>query len=161
MKISNLFKEKLKRRRKPVNPIALAIIVFVFAAVAFNVYNYNQLKPKQLYYIENLDISFPIIYQIRNERKLNEMRGFTNSNYSKVSNDTVTLLGQSRKLDLLIKNNGNRFNYLEYEVRDRTSNRLLERTRFDIDETAYNKEKDETRITLNIQNLITGYIHFQ
>ena len=44
MKISNLFKEKLKRRRKPVNPIALAIIAFVFAAVAFNVYNYNQLR---------------------------------------------------------------------------------------------------------------------
>ena len=159
MKISNLFKEKLKRRRKPVNPIALAIIAFVFAAVAFNVYNYNQLKPKQLYYIENLDISFPIIYQIRNERKLNEMRGFTNSNYSKVSNDTVTLLGQSRKLDLLIKNNGNRFNYLEYEVRDRTSNRLLERTRFDIDESSFDKEKDETRITLNIQNLIRTVVY--
>lgn len=160
MKISNLFKEKSKRRKKPVNPIILASLAFVIAAVAFNVYNYNQLKPKQLYYIENLDISFPIIYQIRNDRKLNEMRGFTNSNYSKVSNDTVTLLGQSRKLDLLIKNNGNKFNYLEYEVRDRTSNRLLERTRFDIDESSRDNEKDETRVTLNIQNLIRAHTSY-
>lgn len=160
MKIRNIFEGKFKRR-KPINPISLAIIAFIVAAAAFNVHHYKELRPKQLYYIDTLDVSFPIIYQIRNDKKLNEMRGFTNSNYSKVANETVTLLGQGRKLDLLIKNNGNKFNYIDYEVRDRTSNRLLERTRLDIEESDRNKEKDETRITLNIQNLIktnTAYL---
>ena len=161
MKISNIWKGKSKRHRKPINPIILAALAFVVAAVAFNIANYNQLKPKQLYYIDTLDISFPIIYQIRNDKKLNEMRGFTNSNYSKIANETVTLLGQGRKLDLLIKNNGNKFNYIEYEIRDRTSNRLLERTRLDIEDSNRDTKKDETKVTLNIQNLIktnTAYL---
>ena len=161
MKINDIFKSKHKRRRKPINPIILAILIFVVAAVAFNVNNYNQLKPKQLYYIDTLDATFPIMYQIRNDKKLNEMRGFTSSNYSKVSNDNITMLGTGRKLDLLIKNNGNRFNYIEYEVRDRTSNSLIERTRLDILEESRDRKNDETRITLNIQNLIktnTSYL---
>lgn len=161
MKISDIWKGNSRRGRKPINPILLAVIAFAIAAVAFNVSNYNQLKSKQLLYIDTLDISFPIIYQIRNDKKLNEMRGFTNSNYSKVANETVTLLGQGRKLDLLIKNNGNKFNYIEYEVRDRTSNRLLERTRLDIDDANKDTKKDETKVTLNIQNLIktnTAYL---
>ncbi len=160
MKISNIFVGK-PRRKKPVNPILLAIIAFIVAAVWFNMRHYNELRPKQLFYIDTLDVSFPIIYQIRNDKKLNEMRGFTNSNYSKVSNETVTLLGQGRKLDLLIKNNGNKFSYIDYEIRDRTSNRLLERTRLDVDDSNRDYEKDETRITLNIQNLIktnTAYL---
>ena len=160
MKISNIFVGK-PRRKKPVNPILLATIAFIVAAVWFNMRHYNELRPKQLFYIDTLDVSFPIIYQIRNDKKLNEMRGFTNSNYSKVSNETVTLLGQGRKLDLLIKNNGNKFSYIDYEIRDRTSNRLLERTRLDVDDSNRDYEKDETRITLNIQNLIktnTAYL---
>ena len=161
MKIRDIFKTKHSRRRKPVNPIILAVFVFIVAAIAFNVNNYNQLKPKQLYYIDTLDATFPIMYQIRNGKKINEMRGFTNSNYSKVSNDNITMLGAGRKLDLLIKNNGNRFNYIEYEVRDRTSNSLIERTRLDILDGGKDREKDETRVTLNIQNLIktnTSYL---
>lgn len=156
MKISNLFKNLFtnRRRRKPINPIVVAVIIFVAATISFNIYTYNRLKPKQLYYMDTLDTTFPIIYQMRNDKKLNEMRGFTNEKYSIVANDTITMLNAERKLDLLIKNNGNSFNAIEYEVRDKTSNSLLERTKFDIVDANKNKIKDETRITLNIQNLI-------
>lgn len=120
----------------------------------FNIYTYNRLRPKQLYYMDTLDTTFPIIYQIREDRKINEMRGFTNERYSIVANDTITMLGNERKLDLLIKNNKNTFNSIEYEVRDKTSNSLLERTKVDIQEGNRNTKNNETRVTLNIQNLI-------
>ena len=144
----------VKRRKKPLNPILVAMVVFFLAIVLFNVYTYNRLKPKQLYYMDTLDATFPIIYQIRNEKMINEMRGFANEKYNMVSNDTITMLDAERKLTLLIKNNKNVFNAIEYEIRDKTSNSLLERTKFDISEDNKNKKKDETKITLNIQNLI-------
>lgn len=144
----------VKRRKKPLNPILVAMFVFFLAIVLFNVYTYNRLKPKQLYYMDTLDATFPIIYQIRNDKMINEMRGFTNEKYNMVSNDTITMLDAERKLTLLIKNNKNVFNAIEYEIRDKTSNSLLERTKFDISEDNKNKKKDETKITLNIQNLI-------
>ncbi len=144
----------VKRRKKPLNPILVAMVVFFLAIVLFNVYTYNRLKPKQLYYMDTLDATFPIIYQIRNDKMINEMRGFANEKYNMVSNDTITMLDAERKLTLLIKNNKNVFNAIEYEIRDKTSNSLLERTKFDISEDNKNKKKDETKITLNIQNLI-------
>ena len=132
MKIKNIFKRQGKRRKRPINPIVLAVLAFIFAAVAFNVYTYNRLRPKDLYYMDSLDSTFPIIYQIRNDKKINEMRGFVDEQYRMVSNETITMLGEDRKLNLLIKNNNIHFNYIKYEVRDKTSNGLIERTKLDI-----------------------------
>ena len=148
-----------RRRKKPINPVALAITAFIVAVIGFNIYQYNRLVPKQLYYIDNLDATLPIIYQVRKNRLMNEMRAYRSDRYNMVSNETTTLLEDGRKLNLLIKNNGSRFNYIEYEVRDRTSNSLLERTKVDILDD--NKNGNETNITLNIQNLIkqnTSYL---
>lgn len=152
MRIKDIFSTPRKRRRE-INPIVVAVLAFVVAAVGFNIYTYNRLKPKELYYMDNLDVSFPIIYQERNGKRINEMRGFVDERYNLVSNDTITILESERRLNLLIKNNGNDISFLEYEIRDKTSNSLLERTRIDI--TEENKtEKNTTRVLLNIQNLI-------
>lgn len=161
MKIRNIFAGSGRRKKKPINPIVLAVFAFVFAAAAFNIYTFNRLRPKELYYMDTLDATFPIIYQVRNDKKVNEMRGFVDERYNIVSNDTITMLEAERKLELLILNNRNDINSLEYEVRDRTSNSLLERTKIDISDENKSKDRDETKVTLNIQNLIkqnTSYL---
>ena len=150
-----------RRRRKPINPIALGIIAFVVATIFFNYRSYKNLTPSLEYYEESFNASFPIIYQTRNERKINEMRGFISDQYNMVSNDTICILNTGRKLNLLIKNNGNDFNYIDYEVRDRNNGRLIERTKFDIFDSNKDKKKDETNITLNIQNLIRPNTTYQ
>ena len=116
MKISKLFKSKGRRRKITINPIILAVIMFVIAAILFNYYSFKNLTPGQQYYSDTLDATFPIMYQIRNDKKINEIRGFVNERYNLVSNETITILNDDRKLDLLVKNNGNTFNMLEYEV---------------------------------------------
>ena len=161
MKIKNIFTINSRRKKFSVNPVILGVLAFLVAAVAFNIYTYNRLRPKELYYMDTLDASFPIIYQIRNDKKINEMRAFVDERYNLVSNDTITMLEAERKLELLIKNNNNIINSLEYEVRDRTSNSLLERTKIEISEENRDKENDETKVVLNIQNLIkqnTSYL---
>lgn len=161
MKIRNIFNRKTKRRRKPVNPIILAVLAFLVAAVAFNVYTFNRLRPKELYYMDTLDSSFPIIYQMRKGRKINEMRGYVDQRYNIVSNDTLTMLEDERKLDLYIMNNNNSFSFLEYEIRDKTSGGLVERTKIEITNDDRDRKNDTTRVMLNIQNLIkqsTSYL---
>ena len=160
MKIKNIFTTN-RRKKIHINPIVLAVLAFAVAIVAFNLYTYNRLRPKELYYMDTLDASFPIIYQTRKNRKINEMRGYVDERYSLVSNDTITMLEAERKLDLLIVNNKNSFNMLEYEIRDKTSNSLLERTKVEINDDNRDKINDETRVVLNIQNLIkqnTSYL---
>ena len=155
MKIRDLLKtNKSSRRRKPIHPLVIAIIVFIIAVVVYNVYVYKNLIPEHTYYVDTLDSTFPIVYQERNNKKLNEMRGYRNDEYRDVSNNTLTILEAERKLNLLIKNNGAHFNIIEYEVRNKTSNRLLERTKMEILDENRDKKNDETRISLNIQNLI-------
>ena len=161
MKIKNFFTINNRRKKRSINPIILGVLAFLIAVVGFNIYTFNRLRPKELYYIDTLDATFPIIYQVRDNRKINEMRGFVDERYNIVSNDTITMLETERKLELLINNNGNVINSLEYEVRDRTSNSLLERTKIEISDENRDKQNDETKVVLNIQNLIkqnTSYL---
>ena len=164
MRIISFFKKLFKNRRfhlSNINPIALMVIVFIIACIFFGKHTYENLNPSVLYYEENLASSFPIIYQERGNYIINEMRGFTSDNYSIVSNDTITILENERQLKLIIKNNGNSFNIINYEVRDRTNNLLLERSKMEVPSGSYKEDSDETHVTFNIQNLIrpnTSYL---
>ncbi len=157
MKIFSFLKNFFLKRFahfKGINPYVLAVIIFIISLVTFLMHTYNNLNPTTIYYDEDLNPSFPVIYQLKNDYKVNEMRGFTSENYNIVSNDTISVLDKGRILKLLIKNNNNDLNLLNYEVRDRTSNLLLERSRLEIPDESYDKRNDETQISLNIQNLI-------
>lgn len=151
--IKNLFFPSTRRHR-PVSVVLLAVIAFFVTAFLFNRWNFKNLNARSDVYDEDLESSFPILYQVRDDKKINEMRGFVHEQYNIISNDTITILNRDRKLNLLIKNNGNSFNALSYEVRDKTGNRLLERTRLEIYDSDRNNNNDETNVTLNIQNLI-------
>lgn len=148
-------------RLSKINPVFIAIFMFIAALVTFSIHTYKNLNPTTIYYEENLSSSFPIIYQLKSGYKVNEMRGFTSDRYNIISNDTITILDKERILNLLIRNNGNEFNTINYEVRDRTSNLLLERSRLEIPDSNYNSATDETNVTINVQNLIrpnTSYL---
>lgn len=143
-----------KKRREPVNTIIVGIIFFFLAMIVFIIYTNWQLIPKQSYYTQMLDSTLPIIYQEREGKKINELRAYKGEEYKLTANETLTMLEEDRVLNLYIKNNSSFFDYLEYEVRDKTSNKLIERTKLDIIDSKRNLKEDTTRVTLNIQNLI-------
>ena len=147
--IWNRFKSLSRRRFKP-NYIAIIVIIFVISVIAFNLFSYFDLLPRTTYYTENRDSAFPVLYIYRNEKRLNEMRAYQDVYYSDTANQYITLLQDERELNILSVNNGNIINDIEYEVREKTTNKLIERTRIGIDTS----EEDETVFKMQIQNLI-------
>ena len=147
--IWNRFKSQSRRRFRP-NYIAIIVIIFVISIIAFNFFSYFDLLPKTTYYTENEESAFPVLYIYRNEKRLNEMRAYQEVNYSDTANQNITLLQDERELNILSVNNGNIINEIEYEVREKTTNKLIERTRLGIDTS----EEDETIFKMQIQNLI-------
>lgn len=145
----NRFKSQSRRRIKP-NYIAIIVIIFIISIVAFNFFSYFDLHSKTTYYTENEESTFPVLYVYRNEKRLNEMRAYQEVNYSDTANQNITLLQDERELNILSVNNGNIINEIEYEVREKTTNKLIERTRLGIDTS----EEDETIFKMQIQNLI-------
>ena len=113
-----------RRRRFKPNYIAIIVIVFVICIVGFNLISYYDLLPKTTYYTENEQPSFPVLYVYRNEKRLNEMRAYQEENYRDTANQNITLLQSERELNLLSINNGNIINEIEYEVREKTTNKL-------------------------------------
>ena len=139
-----------RRRRFKPNYIAIIVIVFVICIVGFNLISYYDLLPKTTYYTENEQPSFPVLYVYRNEKRLNEMRAYQEENYRDTANQNITLLQSERELNLLSINNGNIINEIEYEVREKTTNKLIERTKLGIDMS----DEKETVFKMQIQNLI-------
>ena len=145
----NRFKSQSRRRIGP-NYIIIIIIVFVIFSIGYNLITYFDILPKTTYYTEYEESKFPVLYIYRNDKKLNEMRAYQEVNYSDTANQHVTLLEDERILHILSENNGNIINEVEYEVREKTTNKLIERTRIGVDTS----EEKETVFRMQIQNLI-------
>lgn len=144
-------REGFRKRKIKINQTQIVTAVFVISLIIFNFFVLNKLMPTNTYYSDSGNTSFPVIYQIINGKKINKMFAYRDSNYSMNANDKVSLLGTDRKLNFVIERNDSVISELEYEVRDKTSKELLERTSVIIP----NSNEKEIPITLNIQNLLT------
>ena len=145
-----MFKKKSRKTTKIVKIQTVIIIVFLAVFILINVVSYFDLIPKASYYKEGEESTYPILYQERNGKLTNELRGFVDENYKLVANDTTTFLYDQRRLDLLMFKNGHILQEIEYEVREQTTNQLIERTRLPVPQNM----EDEVRMTAYIQNLI-------
>ena len=163
MAFKNFFSRKRKnnglksyrRRKMKLNVPLITGILFIVAFICIFKISHNNIAPTQTYFQDSIDSSLPVIFQERSGRKINELRGYNDNQYNIVANETYTLLENERGINLVIKNMGNKFSEINYEVRDKNTLRLIERTRVAVATENYNKEKDETRVRFAIQNKIT------
>lgn len=153
------FKRKIKKIK--IKPIYIYMVVFVICFLYFYFNITETFVQTESYSMGTFNSTFPIIYQLREERLINEMRGFSNEEYRIVANDKITILNADRQLFLLIKKNKSKLKNFEYEIRDDVNGTLIERTKIDIIDIHDDIEKNEIKVTLNIQNLIkqnTSYV---
>lgn len=142
-------KEGFRKKRITIPMWVIVILVFILSSVYFNNIMLKNMIATNTFYAEADSSSFPIIYQKIDDKKVNLMRAYRDENYMTVSNETLSVLGENRTLDLIIEKNGATFQTIEYEIRDKNSKVLIEKTALNID------SKDELiNVTLNIQNLI-------
>ena len=139
------------KRRIRLNIFLAVIIVFILAMAFFNFVTMNQFIPNNVYYTDSGNISYPVLYQQYADKRINKLFAYKDEKYNMTANETLTLLDNERKINLLIQRNDYEFSELEYEIRDKTSKELIERTRVPI----INSKDKEIMVVLQIQNLIT------
>ena len=141
-----------KRSKKiRINIYLVVIIVFILAMVFFNFVVMNQFLPTNTYYTDSGNISYPVIYQQYADKRINKLFAYKSEKYNMIANESLSLIDNDRKLNLLIQRNDYEFSELEYEIRDKTTKELIERTRVPI----INSKDKEVLVSLQIQNLIT------
>ena len=141
-----------KRVRKfKINIFFTVILVFVLAMAFFNFVIMNQFLPTNTYYTDSGNISYPVIYQQYADKRINKLFAYKSEKYNMIANESLSLIDNERKLNLLIQRNDYEFSELEYEIRDKTTKELIERTRVPI----LDSKSKEVFVTLQIQNLIT------
>ena len=112
--------------------MTLVIIVFILAMVFFNFVVMNQFLPTNTYYTDSGNISYPVIYQQYADKRINKLFAYKSEKYNMIANESLSLIDNDRKLNLLIQRNDYEFSELEYEIRDKTTKELIERTRVPI-----------------------------
>ena len=139
------------RKKRFYIPIYIVFaIFFLFAMIFFNI-QINKETRRKINEAQDVNFSqFPIIYQEIQGYKTNVLRAYRNNNYNMVSNETFSVIGKDRDFAMVIQKNNTEFENLEYEVRDKNTGELIERTILQI---PYTKNK-EVRVSTNIQNLI-------
>lgn len=139
------------RKRNLKIPIAAVMLFVFFASIFYFNFQINKNIEQQRNQAQETDTSqFPVIYQSINDKKINKMRAYRDINYSMVSNETLSVLSSDRKFDMIIEKNNSIFDSIEYEVRDKSSRELVERTVLNIPYVADNTIK----VSATIQNLI-------
>ena len=130
-----------KRSKKiRINIYLVVIIVFILAMVFFNFVVMNQFLPTNTYYTDSGNISYPVIYQQYADKRINKLFAYKSEKYNMIANESLSLIDNDRKLNLLIQRNDYEFSELEYEIRDKTTKELIERTRVPI---INSKDKEE------------------
>ena len=139
------------KRTFRINKYFAVIAVFILAMAFFNLIIMNLFLPTNTYYTESGNISYPVIYQQYADKRINKLFAYKSEKYNMVANETLSLIDNERKLNLIIQKNDYDFSELEYEIRDKTTKELIERTRVPIPDS----KSKEVSVSLQIQNLIT------
>lgn len=141
-------KEGFRRKRFKMPIWIVIIIVFIISIIYANFSLTNLMIAKNTFYSESEYSNFPIIYQMIGDKKVNIMRAYRDENYTMVSNETLSVLDETRALNLVIEKNGSSFQSLEYEVREKNSRVLIEKTILSV------PIGNISNHTLRVQNLI-------
>ena len=143
-------RKSFRKRRINIPIYAVVIVFFILSLIFFNV-QINQETVRKTNESQDANFSqFPIIYQEINGFKTNVLRAYRNQNYSMVSNESLSVLGKDRDFTMVIKKNNTEFENIEYEIRDKNSNELIERTVVGV---PFSKD-NEVKVSTNLQNLI-------
>ena len=100
--------------------------------------------------------TLPLVYMSQGSDKINCLHGYIREMQGSTMRETITPLGQGRKLDITIEKMGSAVKNLRFEVRSVDGERLVEAT----DISQYHEEGDLITATITIKDLIEEQIEY-
>ena len=148
----NLSSNVPKRRKKISGKAILAIVLAASFFIALGVYfarSFIKVERENAVYTTMDEPALPVIYAVCDGMEINPMRGHF-QDMGNTCADTVTLLPESRKLEVRIHTYSSTVSGLSYEIRNLTLDHFIEKTQVaDLDISG-----DVITAVLPIQNLI-------
>lgn len=128
------------------------VLIFIGAVIYYTFHSVVGMKNMLPNFTTIPESTLPRIYVETNNEKINQLRAYKDESVNGVFNETLTIVPEDRKLVLDIYDLNMAVNGISYEVRDKYTDALVERTQLE------NKDiedfKTYQKATLRIQNLI-------
>ncbi len=129
------------------------LLVFIVSLIGFS---FGMNKGNTDMTMEMPKATLPVAYITIDDLKVNEMHGYAQRMDAATIRDSLTPIGEDRKLSFQVDLYGQEIKELRFEVRNIDGTRLIEDTRI----TDYFKEEDSVRATVHIKDLIEENIEY-
>ena len=129
------------------------LLVFIASLIGFS---FGMNKGNTDMTMEMPKATLPVAYITIDDLKVNEMHGYAQRMDAATIRDSLTPIGEDRKLSFQVDLYGQEIKELRFEVRNIDGTRLIEDTRI----TDYFKEEDSVRATVHIKDLIEENIEY-
>jgi len=106
--------------------------------------------------VEMGEATLPLVYMSRGEDKVNGLHGYLSEMQGSAMRETITPLGEGRKLDITIEKYGCKIEKISFEVRSVDGERLVEATEI----TQYEEDRDNIRATFSVKDLIDENVEY-
>jgi len=137
------------------NWIRRLVILFVFIASLVG-FSFGMNKGNTDMTIEMPKASLPVAYITIDEFAINEMHGYARRMDVATIRESLTPIGEDRKLSFKVDLYGQETEEVRFEIRNVDGNRLIEDTRV----TDYFREEDSLRATVHLKDLIEANIEY-
>lgn len=126
---------------------AVLLIIFVIAVLIFGKLTNHTNEDLTT---EMEAATFPVISLYQNGKEINELHGYSTEMNAAYMRDTITPIGENRKLPISIQTYQTAVDAISYEIRSLDAKRLIANA----DVTSYEKKKGKITAELEIQNLL-------
>lgn len=127
----------------------MVLLFLLFAAVAAGVFwRLNRTVETDMINMESATL--PVIYMMAGRERINCLYGYMDNMDAASMRDTITPLGENRKLTVQVDTYGNHITSISYEIRSLDQTRLIERTEL----SDWKTRSSYIEATLEIENLI-------
>lgn len=127
----------------------MVLLFLLFAAVAAGVF-WRLNRTEEMDMINMESATLPVIYMMAGRERINCLHGYKENMDAASMRDTITPLGENRKLTVQIDTYGNSITSISYEIRSLDQTRLIERTEV----SDWKTRSSSIEAALEIENLI-------
>lgn len=133
--------------RKGTIKAAVLSLVFILAVLIFGKMTNHTNEDLTM---EMEQATLPVIFLYQNDRALNELHGYSGEMNAAYMRDTITPVGEDRKLPIAIQTYQTAVDTISYEIRSLDAERLIANAEV----TSYEEKRGKITAELEIQNLL-------